>query len=209
MLRIFLVDDHQVVRTGFKQLLEMEPGWKVVGEAGSVAALADLMLHLQFDVMVLDLSLPDGDGLVVLRQVLGKRPDLPVVVMSMHEGTLYVQDAMNSGARAYVTKRSGFEELVEALKQVQRGETYVSMDVRMMSQSGKRPESNGLPELTTKEANVFLLLARGHSVSRVAATLNVSNKTVYSHRNNIWNKLSLASDFELRKLAHQRGLITE
>ena len=209
MLRIFLVDDHQIVRAGFKQLLEMEPGWEVVGEAGSVAELADSMLRVQFDVMVLDLSLPDGDGLVLLRQVLSKHPDMAVVVMSMHEGALYVQDAMSSGARAYVTKRSGFEELVEALKVVQSGETYVSEDVRAVSQDGQRRGVNLLPELTSKEANVFLLLARGHSVSRVAATLNVSNKTVYSHRNSIWNKLGLTSDFELRKLAHQRGLVTD
>lgn len=209
MLRIFLVDDHQIVRAGFKQLLEMEPGWEVIGEAGSVAELADSMLRVQFDVMVLDLSLPDGDGLVLLRQVLSKHPDMQVVVMSMHEGALYVQDAMSSGARAYVTKRSGFEELVEALKVVQSGDTYVSEDVRAVSQDGQRRGANLLPELTSKEANVFLLLARGHSVSRVAATLDVSNKTVYSHRNSIWNKLGLTSDFELRKLALQRGLVTE
>lgn len=209
MLRIFLVDDHQVVRAGFKQLLEMEPNWTVVGEAGSVAELADSMLRVQFDVMVLDLSLPDGDGLVVLRQVLAKRPELPVVVMSMHEGMLYVQDALGSGARAYVTKRSGFEELAEAIRLVQRGETYVSLDVRMVGQGGSRHPSNSLPELTGKEASVFLLLARGHSVSRVASTLKVSNKTVYSHRNSIWTKLALNSDFELRKLARKRGLVTE
>lgn len=207
VLKIALVDDHPIVRAGFRQLLELEPGWRVVAQVGSVRELAAWMLTGTCDLLVLDLSLPDGDGLVVLRQLLAQRPGLAVVVLSMHDGALYVQDALSAGARGYVTKRSAPDELVHAIRAAERGERYISQDVRSAASSTEdAPEAN-LPELTGREAQVFLLLARGHSVSRVAATIGISNKTAYSHRSNIWSKLKLQSDYELRALARRRGLI--
>ena len=206
-LKIALVDDHPIVRAGFRQLLELEPGWRVVGQVGSVRELAAWMLTGSCDVLVLDLSLPDGDGLVVLRQLLAQRPGLAVVVLSMHDGALYVQDALAAGAHGYVTKRSAPGELVHAVHAAERGERYLSQDVRGQAMSADASPAASLPELSGREAQVFLLLARGHSVSRVAATIGVSNKTAYSHRSNIWSKLNLQSDYELRMLARRRGLI--
>jgi two-component system uhpT operon response regulator UhpA len=207
VLKIALVDDHPIVRAGFRQLLELEPGWRVVAQVGSVRELAAWMLTGTCDLLVLDLSLPDGDGLVVLRQLLAQRPGLAVVVLSMHDGALYVQDALSAGARGYVTKRSAPDELVHAIRAAERGERYVSQDVRGAAMSAEDSPEASLPELTGREAQVFLLLARGHSVSRVAATIGISNKTAYSHRSNIWTKLKLQSDYELRALARRRGLI--
>lgn len=207
VLKIVLVDDHPIVRAGFRQLLELEPGWRVVAQVGSVRELAAWMLTGSCDLLVLDLSLPDGDGLVVLRQLLAQRPGLAVVVLSMHDGALYVQDALSAGARGYVTKRSAPDELVHAIRAAERGERYVSQDVRGAAMSAEDSPEASLPELTGREAQVFLLLARGHSVSRVAATIGISNKTAYSHRSNIWGKLKLQSDYELRALARRRGLI--
>lgn len=207
VLKIALVDDHPIVRAGFRQLLELESGWRVVGQVGSVRELAAWMLTGICDVLVLDLSLPDGDGLVVLRQLLAQRPGLAVVVLSMHDGALYVQDALAAGARGYVTKRSAPDELVHAIRAAERGERYVSQDVRGAAMAAEDAPEASLPELTGREAQVFLLLARGHSVSRVAATIGISNKTAYSHRSNIWTKLKLQSDYELRMLARRRGLI--
>ena len=207
VLKIVLVDDHPIVRAGFRQLLELEPGWRVVAQVGSVRELAAWMLTGSCDLLVLDLSLPDGDGLVVLRQLLAQRPGLAVVVLSMHDGALYVQDALSAGARGYVTKRSAPDELVHAIRAAERGERYVSQDVRGAAMSAEDSPEASLPELTGREAQVFLLLARGHSVSRVAATIGISNKTAYSHRSNIWTKLKMQSDYELRALARRRGLI--
>jgi DNA-binding NarL/FixJ family response regulator len=165
------------------------------------------MLQSTCDVLVLDLSLPDGDGLVMLRHLLAQRPDLAIVVLTMHDGALYVQDAIAAGARGYVTKSSAPDELVDAIRAVGRGETYLGTDVRDYDGSVSEDSQGALPELTSREAQVFLLLARGHSVARVAATIGINAKTAYAHRTNIYTKLKLASDHELRLLAMKRGLI--
>ena len=196
------------MRSGFRQLLELEPGWHVIAEVGSARELAAWMLQATCDVLVLDLSLPDGDGLVMLRHLLAQRPDLAIVVLTMHDGALYVQDAIAAGARGYVTKSSAPDELVDAIRAVGRGETYLGSDVR--DYDGDAGSSGGhgkLPELTAREAHVFLLLARGHSVARVAATIGINAKTAYAHRTNIYAKFKLSSDHELRLLAMRRGLI--
>jgi two-component system uhpT operon response regulator UhpA len=207
-LHIVLVDDHPIVRAGFRQLLEMEPGWKVSAELANAREVAQWMLQGTCDVMVMDLSLPDGDGLVLIRHLLAQKPDLAIVVLSMHDGALYVQDAMSAGARGYVTKRAAPDELVDAIRAVGRGEVYLGQDVRMhAAEAGGGAEERLLPELTGREAQVFLLLARGHSVARVAATIGISNKTAYAHRANIYSKLRLQSDFQLHELAAKRGLI--
>lgn len=206
-LRIVLVDDHPIVRSGFRQLLELEPGWSVIAEVGSAQELAAWMLQSTCDVLVLDLSLPDGDGLVMLRHLLAQRPDLAIVVLTMHDGALYVQDAIAAGARGYVTKSSAPDELVDAIRAVGRGETYLGTDVRGYDGAVSEDSQNALPELTSREAQVFLLLARGHSVARVAATIGINAKTAYAHRMNIYAKLQLSSDHELRLLAMKRGLI--
>ncbi len=207
-LRIVLVDDHPIVRSGFRQLLELEPGWKVTAEVGSAQELAAWMLHSTCDVLVLDLSLPDGDGLVMLRHLLAQRPELAIIVLTMHDGALYVQDAIAAGARGYVTKRSAPDELVGAIRAVGRGDTYLGSDVRdYEAEDGANRRNAALPELTAREAQVFLLLARGHSVARVAATIGINAKTAYAHRTNIYAKLRLNSDHELRLLAMKRGLV--
>jgi two-component system uhpT operon response regulator UhpA len=205
-LRIVLVDDHPIVRAGFRQLLEMEPGWHVTAELGSARDLGAWLLGGQCDVMVMDLSLPDGDGLVLLRHVLAQRPDLAVVVLSMHDGALYVQDAMSAGAHGYVTKRAAPDELVDAIRAAGDGERYLGQDVRAHAAEAQDIAAE-LPELTSREAQVFLLLARGHSVARVAATIGISNKTAYAHRANIYAKLGLQSEYELRVLAARRGVL--
>jgi two-component system uhpT operon response regulator UhpA len=207
-LRIVLVDDHPIVRSGFRQLLELEPGWKVTAEVGSAQELAAWMLHSTCDVLVLDLSLPDGDGLVMLRHLLTQRPELAIVVLTMHDGALYVQDAIAAGARGYVTKSSAPDELVDAIRAVGRGETYLGTDVRDFEAEDRSGQgTSALPELTAREAQVFLLLARGHSVARVAATIGINAKTAYAHRTNIYAKLRVNSDHELRLLAMRRGLV--
>lgn len=190
-------------------MLELEPGWTVTAELGSARELAAWMLGGACDVLVLDLSLPDGDGLVLLRHVLAQRPELAIVVLSMHDGALFVQDALSAGARGYVTKRSAPDELVEAIRAAGRGERYLGHDVRVHGASPEGGDEDRLPELTGREAQVFLLLARGHSVARVAATIGISNKTTYAHRANIYAKLSLRSDYELRMLAKRRGLLAQ
>lgn len=209
-LKIALVDDHPIVRAGFKQLLELEPGWEVTADVGSAQELAAVLIQSRCDVLVLDLSLPDGDGLVMIRHLLARRPDMAIVVLTMHDGALYVQDAMAAGAKGYVTKRSAPDELIDAIRTVALGGVYLGRDVRRYAEASPRAgEQHQLPELTAREAQVFLLIARGHSVAKVAATVGISSKTAYAHRANIYAKLKVFSDHELRMHARVRGLVTE
>jgi two-component system uhpT operon response regulator UhpA len=209
-LKIALVDDHPIVRAGFKQLLELEPDWEVTADVGTAQDLAGALLQSPCDVLVLDLSLPDGDGLVMIRHLLAQRPGMAIVVLTMHDGALYVQDALSAGARAYVTKRSAPDELIDAIRAVSRGEVYLGSDVRRYAQTTDGPGfEQRLPELTAREAQVFLLIARGHSVAKVAATVGISAKTAYAHRSNVYEKLKISSDHELRVVARLRGLVDD
>ena len=206
-VNIVLLDDHPIVRAGFKQLLELEPNWEVTADVGTAKELAAALIEANCDVLVLDLSLPDGDGLVMIRHLLAQRPGLAIIVLSMHDSALYVQDAMAAGAKGYVTKRSAPDELIDAVRAVVLGDTYLGRDIRRFAEAMSTGDQHLLPELTAREAQVFLLIARGHSVAKVASTVGINTKTAYAHRSNIYAKLKLFSDHELRMLARVRGLM--
>ena len=207
-LDIVLVDDHPIVRAGFKQLLELEDGWRVTADVGTSQDLAAALMECPCDVLVLDLSLPDADGLVMIRHLLAQRPELAIVVLTMHDGALFVQDAMEAGARGYVTKRSAPDELIDAIHVVIEGEIYLGSDIRRFTGLlADADDHHQMPELTAREAQVFLLIARGHSVAKIAATVGINTKTAYGHRSNIYTKLQVFSDHELRQLAERRGLV--
>lgn len=208
-VNIVLLDDHPIVRAGFKQLLELEPDWEVTADVGTAKELAAALIRSNCDVLVLDLSLPDGDGLVMIRHLLALRPELAIVVLSMHDSALYVQDAMAAGAKGYVTKRSAPDELIDAIRTVVEGDLYLGRDIRRFAEAINTGDQHLLPELTAREAQVFLLIARGHSVAKVASTVGINTKTAYAHRSNIYAKLKLFSDHELRVLARVRGLMPD
>jgi len=208
-VNIVLLDDHPIVRAGFKQLLELEPDWTVTADVGTAKELAAALISSHCDVLVLDLSLPDGDGLVMIRHLLAQRPGLDIVVLSMHDSALYVQDAMAAGAKGYVTKRSAPDELIDAIRTVVEGDIYLGSDIRRFAEATTTGDQHLVPELTAREAQVFLLIARGHSVAKVASTVGINTKTAYAHRSNIYAKLKIFSDRELRGLARVRGLLVD
>ena len=208
-VNIVLLDDHPIVRAGFKQLLELEPDWTVTADVGTARELAAALISSHCDVLVLDLSLPDGDGLVMIRHLLAQRPGLDIVVLSMHDSALYVQDAMAAGAKGYVTKRSAPDELIDAIRTVVEGDIYLGRDIRRFAEAATTGDQHLVPELTAREAQVFLLIARGHSVAKVASTVGINTKTAYAHRSNIYAKLKIFSDHELRSLARVRGLLVD
>ena len=208
-VNIVLLDDHPIVRAGFKQLLELEPDWTVTADVGTAKELAAALISSHCDVLVLDLSLPDGDGLVMIRHLLAQRPGLDIVVLSMHDSALYVQDAMAAGAKGYVTKRSAPDELIDAIRTVVEGDIYLGRDIRRFAEAATTGDQHLVPELTAREAQVFLLIARGHSVAKVASTVGINTKTAYAHRSNIYAKLKIFSDRELRGLARVRGVLVD
>ena len=204
-LRIVLVDDHPIVRAGFRQLLNLEEGWDVVADVGSAAELAAWMLTGRCDVLVLDLSLPDGDGLVMTRQLLAQRPELAIVILSMHDGTLYVQEALAAGARGYVMKESAPDRLVESVLSVFRGEIVVSPQVQtkmLSAMAGQRAErATGEASLSPREAEVLRLIGEGLTTQQIAARMHRSVKTVEAHRSNLQRKLELGCALQLVRYA--------
>ena len=205
MTRIVLVDDHAIVREGFKRLIEAEPGLEVIAECGDAEEALETILAQAADLVVLDLSLPNGGGLPLLEHLLSVRPRLRVVVLSMHDSEPYISEALRRGAWGYVSKCAAPEELIAGLREVLAGRQFLSSDIARRRASG---EVDPLARLTGREHEVFLLLARGLTPKQAAAELGIGQKTVYIHRASLMGKLGAGSELDLYRLARERGLIT-
>ncbi|NII05820.1 response regulator transcription factor [Luteibacter anthropi] len=207
MPRIVLVDDHAIVREGFKRLIELEPDLDVVAEARNADEAVDAVTQHRPDLVAVDLSLPDGSGLPLIEHLGSISPDMRIVVLSMHDGEPYVSEALRRGARGYVTKGVAPEELVAAVRAVLSGEQYLSSDLRERRLSRPSADLDPMSKLTAREREVFLLLAAGRAPKQVAAELGIGQKTIYIHRAAVMNKLNAGSELDLYRMAQERGLI--
>jgi len=207
MPRIVLVDDHAIVREGFKRLIELEPDLDVVAEARNADEAVDAVTQHRPDLVAVDLSLPDGSGLPLIEHLGSISPDMKIVVLSMHDGEPYVSEAMRRGARGYVTKGVAPEELVAALRSVLGGDQYLSSDLRERRSGRPSADLDPFNRLTAREREVFLLLAAGRAPKQVAAELGIGQKTIYIHRAAVMNKLNAGSELDLYRMAQERGLI--
>lgn len=207
MCSIVLVDDHAIVREGFKRLIEMEADLDVIAECRCADDAVDAVHRHRPDLVALDLSLPDGSGLPLIEHLRSVAPSTHIVVLSMHDGEPYVSEALRRGASGYVTKGAAPEELVVGLRAVLAGERFLSSDLRQRraEQRGETPDP--LARLTAREREVFLLLAAGRAPKQVAAELGVGQKTVYIHRANLMGKLGAGSELDLYRMATERGLL--
>lgn len=213
--RILLVDDHSLFREGLRAILGSRPHFAVVGEAGTVAEAVRLAETLAPDVILLDISLPDGNGLEVLRRLEeeGRRPR--VLVVSMHARLDGIAESFRAGALGYIVKDSGAEQLLQGLAAVWRGERYLDSAVapevllRLDAYAVRRSQGQdpAYGSLTRREQQVLRLLAEGRSVADIAAALFISRKTVENHRANICGKLNLKNLAELVHYAARLGLI--
>lgn len=208
MPQIALLDDHPIVRRGFKQLIETLPGYEVAIECSSGAALLSDPRLAECQLLVLDLSLPGIDGFEVLRRVQTLRPKPSVLVLSMHEETSYVREALRLGADGYLCKSGADDELLVALETILHGGTYLGERFRAVLEHVARDSDPLFPELTARERDIVYALVRGESVRDISERLRTSRKTVYVHRSNIFAKLSVDSDLELLHLANRRGALT-
>jgi DNA-binding NarL/FixJ family response regulator len=206
MLRIALLDDHPIVRRGFKQLIESIPGHRVVLEHGRGDELLSDPTLPECDLVVLDLSLPDMDGFDVLRSLPERAPRTRVLVLSMHEELPYVREALALGASGYLCKAAADGELLDALEAVAGGEVFLGSALRTRVAAVAPDRDPVFPELTVRECEIARLLVDGASIRRIAIDLEMSRKTVYAHRSNLLGKLGLGSDVELVQLARRRGL---
>lgn len=207
MYSIVLVEDHAIVREGFKRLIEMESDLGVVAECRTADDAVDTVARLRPEFVVLDLSLPDGSGLPLIEHLLSVAPLTHIVVLSMHDGEPYVSEALRRGASGYVTKGAGPEELIAGLRAVMRGECFLSSDLHARRARVPTRALDPVSRLTAREREVFLLLARGLAPKQVAARLGIGQKTIYIHRASLMGKLGAGSELDLYRMATERGLL--
>ena len=197
-MRVLLVDDHPLMRTGLTLLLNATADLEVCAEAGNAAEAIGLITKLSPDIVVLDLGLPDRNGLEVLKDFQALNPNLPVLVVSMHDEMLYAERTLRAGARGYVMKEAGGEKLLLAIRAVSEGRVFVSERVssELLGNLGRKTSVNPnrdlmLDRLSDREFEIFRLLGEGHSTRTIAERLRLSPKTVDAHRANIKSKLAL------------------
>ena len=207
-IRILLADDHAVVRQGFKMILAAEADMEIVGEAANGREAVDLAEQLRPDVVVMDVSMPELNGIEATRRLASSVPHARVVALSMHKDSVYVREILRAGARGYLLKDSGAADLVAAIRAVASGESYLSPAVsNAVLDDYRRHATNPIDLLTSREREVLQLLAEGKTNKEIAGVLNLSVYTVEAHRGRIMEKLNLHSIGELVRFAVRNGLI--
>lgn len=208
-LEVAIADDHAVVRTGYRRLLELEPWVNVVAEFGDCdSAYAWLASH-PVDVLILDLSMPGRGGLETLSRLKSRVPALKVLVFSMYDSPAMVSQAMQAGADGYLTKSSPPAELIAAVRALGQGQRHLSTDAARALAAAGADTLAPQRVLTTREFEVFMLLARGAAVEEIAARLFVSGKTVANYQTAIRQKTGLATALEMHQYARTHGLLAE
>lgn len=207
--KIVLADDHQIVRECLRALLQTEPDMEVIGEVADGLAVADAVVRLKPDVLVLDWMMPGLTGLEVTRQVRRATPDVIVLILSMHGNESYVREALRNGAAGYVLKDESVETLVIAIHAVRAGRRYLcpSLQESVDLSRGMEVEIDPYETVTQREREVLVLAAEGHTAIDIAAKLSISRKTVEVHRARILEKLHLRSHTALVKYAILKGLL--
>jgi len=200
--QVLIVDDHPMMRTGLAQLIDNEPDLKVSAEADNAGQALDAIARQPFDLVLLDISLPDKNGLELIKDVLTLKPGLPMLVVSMHDELLYAERVLRAGGRGYIMKQEGGKKFLEAIRQVLNGKVYVSekMSARILENvSGRHGEASASPveRLTDREFEVFQLIGQGKGTRDIAQRLRLSMKTVEVHRANIKKKLKLKTATDL------------
>ena len=212
--RIVLADDHQVVREGFRALLQAQPDFEIVGETGDGLEAVRMVEKQKPHILVVDLMMPGLNGLEVARQVTQRSPRTRIVVLSMHANEAYVLEALKNGACAYVLKDASAAELVRAVREALAGRRYLSPPLSEPAidsyiQRARTSASLDLYDtLTNREREVLQLAAEGHTNAEIATRLFISPRTVETHRANVMHKLGLRSQTELVRYALERGILS-
>ena len=212
-IRILIADDHSIVREGLKALVEKEPGIEVIAEATNGFEALDLVKKHAPDIVIMDVAMPDLNGIEATRQLTARDPSIKIIALSMHSDRRFVIEMLRAGAMAFMLKDSAFEELVVAIRNVHKGRTFLSsaiMDVVVTDyvRNLGGTDSPAYSQLSDRERQVLKLLAEGKSVKEIGYTLDVSAKTVETHRLNIRDKLGISSLAELTKFAIREGITT-
>jgi DNA-binding NarL/FixJ family response regulator len=207
-IKVLLADDHTIVRQGLKLILAAQPDFEVVGEAANGREAAELAEKLRPDIVLMDVQMPELNGIEATRRMVAANSRVKVLVLSMHKEALYVREVLKAGARGYILKDAIDTELLSAMRSVARGDGYISPGVSSALLTDYREQSsNPLDTLSTREREVLQLIAEGKTNKEVATKLNLSVYTVDSHRGKIMEKLNLHSAGELVRFAMKNGLV--
>ncbi|MBI2801969.1 MAG: response regulator transcription factor [Gammaproteobacteria bacterium] len=207
-IRILLVDDHAVVRAGYRTLLEDHLTLDIAGEAENGETAVKLFGELEPDVVIMDLSLPGIGGLEAIRRIIQRRHDARILAFSMHEDTVFVEQALQAGARGYIGKSSAPTVLVDAVKAIAAGNIYLDPDIaQRLAFQKTRGSSSPIAGLSTREFEIFCLLAEGQTVAEVARRLSLSGKTVANYSTQIKSKLDVSTVAEMARIAIRHGFV--
>lgn len=213
-VHVLVADDHTIIRSGLRHLLERESDIEVVGEAADGREALELAEKLHPDVVLLDITMPKLNGIDVSRQVVAKLPKVSIIILSMHSDESYVLKSLKAGARGYLLKDSAESDIINAVRAVSRGKAYFSPEISRMlvddyvRQLQQRGVDDSYELLSSREREIFQLLAEGHSNKEISTMLNLSPHTVETHRGNIFEKLNLHSLPELILYAVRKGVIS-
>ncbi len=209
MIRVLVADDHAVVRRGVVQILAESPHIVVAGEASCGSEVLRAVRENDYDIVLLDIAMPGGSGLEVLKQLHSLKPDVQVLILSMYPEKQYALRALKAGAAGYLTKDSAPDELIDAIDRISQGDKYItrSLAQELASELGGKAGRELHEALSDREYQVMRLLAAGKSVSEIAAQLSLSVKTVSTYRTRILEKLGLKTTAEIMHYALERGLV--
>ncbi len=204
--QILVVDDHPIVREGLRRLIDQEKDLAVCGEAETVAEAELAIRDLKPDLVIVDITLKQGDGIDLVKESRASYPQLPILVLSMHDEVIYAERVVSAGANGYIMKQADSDELLRAMRRVLGGGTYVSEAignsmVRNLASGGRQVASNPIERLSDRELQILQMIGTGLSTRQVAEALGLSKKTVESHRERIKRKLHLATGSQLVQYA--------
>ncbi len=209
MTKVMLVDDHDLVRTGIKRLLEDHPNIEIVGEAVSGEQAIQQVTEYDPDVVLMDINMPGIGGLEATRKLLQRKPQLKIIVVTMHDDDLFPQRFLKAGALGYVTKGAKVEEILQAINTVTRNKRYLTPAIAQqiaLSQVGEE-EASPFESLSEREMQVLLMMMDGQSISAISERLCLSPKTISTYRTRLYAKLGVQNDIELTRLALLHGIV--
>jgi len=210
-IRIVLADDHSIVRAGLTAILQLEPDMEILGEAATGLSLLRLAKKVSADVFIVDISMPDLNGIEVIDQLASVSPKAKALVLSMHDTKTFVEKAFRAGARGYILKEKAADEIVSAVREIHAGGYFITPRIQGFMVEGflsksQMPHCKTAADLTRQERRIIQLIAEGHSNPEIAAKLHIAVNTVHAHRNNLMKKLDIHKQADLIRYALREGL---
>jgi len=206
-INVVIADDHEIVRAGFKQLLSTTTDIHVLAEASSGEQAIELSIDLEPDVVIMDINMPGIGGIEAIRRISARLPDISIIALTVHESEPFPTRVLAAGAKSYLSKRCAPQELVQAVRQTCSGGSYISEEIRAEMGKAKLDHNNPLALLTSREFQVFNIMAEGKTAIEVGDEMHLSHKTIHTHRSKILKKLGLETNLDIVEFARQHDLI--